>query len=183
MENKCKVWPIRELVRQEWESLTTKFPMYIHTWEKPIEVSDSRHLKRCHGIFKFKMYRGGETFDYKIVLSIPYFEQFGEDNMRKTFRHEVAHFVSTERFKSLHHSETWADLCQSFGGMMNSEHAARFQMAACEMKDGLQTPFRWKYTCPSCGRELKTKTNKRLAWSTRRCKCGEPCSNFIQERL
>lgn len=122
----------------------------------------------------------------KIDLSYKNYQHFGQESMKGTFLHELAHHICYQLYgwKGRGHGENFKKICYDIGGTMNSKMAGeKYKKAACN--DFLPPkPRKYTYECP-CG-EARVHRNRKMseaAKEIRFCKSCETKMTYFTLRI
>ena len=148
--------------------------------EPDIEVRWNRRLKTTAGRVRRETEDG---LSWTIELNPKYFEEWGEERILGTFRHELAHIADYLDTGRIGHGKSFRRYCRAFQGTMNTKLARDHQ--ECATTAYLRTPEKWQYTCPDCGANFqrKRRVTGRLAAHGVCNRCYTPFKEFLVKQL
>jgi predicted SprT family Zn-dependent metalloprotease len=178
------------LSKEDGELLLDEVHRICSNYQIPLEkltIVISNRMKSSMGgkVLMTKMSREMRRYgSAKITLPLSYYQTFGFDNILKTLRHELAHIIAFHANGHGNHDRLFKTICSNLGGHMNKKLAGKtYKEYATD--EFLETPFRFLYTCPDCGKEYKRRRmfNKKIT-SGGRCKiCGAKAKEFYMEKI
>lgn len=166
----------KEKINDDFYESVKKYPVQIHDIDGLAIVFNSR-LKTCAG--KFKWWKSEERS--VIELNPKYLKQFGFEHVRKTFLHELAHFIQYSIYGYTNHDEMFKKICANLGGHMNDYVAGKkYQEFVCN--EYIKSENKWHYEC-LCGRnDFKTKRRLNKKTLLGSCsKCGQRVIDFERQ--
>lgn len=110
----------------------------------------------------------------EIILSMNARQKFGIDRIVKTFRHELAHYVTWIMDKKIDHDKKFKDICKLFKGSLPRHQISSSEYDEC-LDDRYLTKkaFSYSYIC-NCGtNNFKTRYRMKKSMMDRECiNCG-----------
>ena len=90
-----------------------------------------------------------------VELNPKYYQAYGLERIVGTYLHELAHVAAWVFYGEPGHTKKFKRFCELFGGTMN-QGQGRNSPPVNITHEYLETPPKWRYTCPVCGQSQNT---------------------------
>lgn len=132
-------------------------------------IEISKRLRSNDGVYTIHYDLDFNEIIYKeIKLAYKHYIKFGIKSFVRVFRHELAHHICNMIGEDpLKHNFPFKLICLDMNACIADRYAVgKFESLKYD-SDGLETPYLWKYKCPSCGKMYETK--RRLSYRDKGC--------------
>lgn len=143
-----------------------------------IKISFNNRLRTTAGMFRYNVTAFDEFKESRIELNLKYLKEFGFENVKKTFAHEVAHLINLAKYRECGHGWSFKKICKELGGHMNDYHAGQ-TFKECSTKEFISSEYKWNYKC-DCGRN-DFNYRRRMGINKRNFSVCRKCSSKLTE--